>query len=94
MAGPEGDEVVCRPVEPGEVISRTSALVDAWCERRCLRALHEILAGWPLAPLTDGWGQLSEALRGVRAFGSSELLPEESQTVEQLIAAIDGLVSP
>jgi hypothetical protein len=32
-------------------------LVGAWCDRRCLRALRHILAGYPVpSPFTDGWG--------------------------------------
>jgi hypothetical protein len=37
-----------------DISIRVEALVDAWCERRSLRALREILSGWPLsAGLTD-----------------------------------------
>ena len=77
-----------------DVLARTNRLVESWCDRRSLRALREILSGYPLAsPLTDGWGQLGEALRGVRAFAREELTPDEAQEVELLIAEIDRVTS-
>ena len=70
-----------------------AALVDAWCERRCLRALREVLAGWPLTiGLTDDWGQLREALAGPRAFADAELVEDERVAVGRAIAGIDRLM--
>jgi hypothetical protein len=66
------------------------ALVDGWCERRCLRALGWILRAWPTTLAhTDDWGDLRTALRNVLAFARSELTPAEIDAVEEAIAAID-----
>jgi hypothetical protein len=76
-----------------EVTQDVAALVDAWCERRCLRALREILVAWPMVSrLTDDWGRLDEALRAVRAFAPSELTDSEKETVERVIAHLDDLL--
>jgi hypothetical protein len=65
-------------------------LVDAWCDRRALIALREILRGWPLSSgLTDDWATLGDALKGVRAFARSELTDSERREVDELIAAVD-----
>ncbi len=64
-------------------------LVGAWCDRRCLRALRHILAGYPVpSPFTDGWGALYESLRHVRAADRDELTYAELETVDNLIVAI------
>jgi hypothetical protein len=81
-------------VDGDELAQRMTRLVDPWCDRRCLRALREILAGWPITSgLTDDWAHLGDALRGVRAFASDELTPQEAQNVEESIAAVDTAVS-
>lgn len=73
-----------------EIQDRVARLVDAWCERRALRALREILSAWPLASgLTDEWADLATALKGVRAFASHELTQAETDEVENLIAATE-----
>ena len=77
---------------PVDVIKRTAALVDAWCERRALRALREILSAWPLTTgLTDELADLGEALKRVRALASTELTDSERKEVERLIAATEQL---
>lgn len=76
-----------------EISDRVARLVDAWCERRSLRALREILRAWPPSgTLTDDWANLGEALKGVRAFAQPDLLDEEKNEVERLIAAVDEAV--
>jgi hypothetical protein len=43
-------------------------LFEIWCDRRCVRALREILRGYPLTSgLSDDWHQLRDSLAGVRA---------------------------
>ena len=76
-----------------DVTQDVAKLVDAWCERRCLRALREMLVAWPMASgLTDDWGRLDEALKAVRAFASAELTESEKETVERAIAHLDELL--
>ena len=68
-------------------------LVDAWCDRRCLRALRDMLRGWPLTSgLTDGWAAFLDALKKVRAFARDELTPSESEAVDDLIRVAERAV--
>jgi hypothetical protein len=54
-------------VYPLELQRLVGTLVDAWCDGRGLRALREVLAGYPLTSArTDGWAELLQALEGVR----------------------------
>ena len=68
-------------------------LVDAWCERRELRALREILSGWPLSSgLTDDYAQLLEALHSLRGVARDALTPTELDVIERLIPRVEQLV--
>jgi len=81
-------------VDPAELQQDVGKLVDAWCDRRSLRALREILAAYPLvSPLTDGWAELLKALEGVRAFARDELTDDETERVERLIGATSAIVN-
>lgn len=67
--------------------------MEAWCDRRCLRALRAILRGYPLtSPLTDGWGELLIALQDVRAFARDELTDAERPIVDACIGVVDRVV--
>ena len=69
------------------------ALVEGWCDRRCLKALRAILRGYPISsPFTDGWGDLLTALQDVRAFAQSELADAERVTVDECIRAVERAV--
>jgi hypothetical protein len=79
---------------PGEVLHVVDALVDAWCERRCLGALRRILRAYPLASgLTDEWGELAAALKDVRACAAAELTAEELESLGRLAGAVDLLLA-
>lgn len=81
-------------MDPIELQEDIGTLVDAWCDRRSLSALREILAGYPLSsPLTDSWGELLSALQGVRAFASDEITNQEADHLDQLITATSAIVS-
>ena len=68
-------------------------LVGAWCDRRCLKALRAVLAGYPLSsPFTDGWGDLLKALQDVRAFAQDELTEAERGTVDECIRMVERRV--
>jgi hypothetical protein len=74
---------------PEAVLDDVSALVGSWCDRRCFRALREILQGWPMVSgLTDDWGNLYEALERVRALAKPELTKEEAIRVENAIHVV------
>jgi hypothetical protein len=78
---------------PADPLESVKALVDAWCDRRCLSALQHILKGYPLHnALTDGWADLLRALEDVRAFAMDQLTEEEKQTVNDLIVSLDRAV--
>jgi hypothetical protein len=80
-------------VDPLELQQAVGKLVDAWCDRRSLRALREILAGYPIVSgLTDDWAELLKALEGVRAFARDELTDDEAERVDQLIGAASAIV--
>ena len=76
-----------------QLLQAVQTLVDAWCDRRALRALRHILSGYPLAsPLTDGWAELMTALKDVRAFARAEVTPEELRMVDECVRAIGRVV--
>ena len=76
-----------------KLFSSIQRLVEAWCDRRCLRALRYILRGYPVvSPLGDGWGELLLALQDVRAFARDELIAEEQKLLEDCIRTVDGAV--
>jgi hypothetical protein len=76
-----------------QLFSNIQRLIEAWCDRRCLRALRYILRGYPLvSPLGDGWGELLVALQDVRAFASDELTAGEFKVLEDCIRAVDTAV--
>jgi hypothetical protein len=76
-----------------QLFSNIQRLIEAWCDRRCLRALRNILRGYPLvSPLGDGWGELLIALQDVRAFARDELTAEEFKVLEGCIRAVDTAV--
>ena len=75
------------------LLESVAALVDSWCERRCLLALKIILQGYPLSSgLTDDWGSLLKALEDVRAFARDELTEEETKIVGELIGFVSRIV--
>ena len=66
------------------------SLIDAWCARRCLKALSRILPAYlGFAGLTDSWGELCDALRELRPFARDELTGAEMETVGRLLAAAE-----
>ena len=68
-------------------------LIDAWCERRALGPLRQVLPHWPHNGLTDGFYELKTALENARAFGRDELLAPEQQILSQLISVLDHALS-
>jgi hypothetical protein len=70
------------------------ALVDSWCERRCLQPLARVLGPYvAFYGLTDDWAELQNALKSVRAL-DRDILPEaEFNSVGDLINAIDRTLS-
>ena len=76
-----------------EFFAALRGLIDAWCDRRCLRELATVLPGYlALNGLTDGWAALYEALKNVRAFSRERLPAAELDLVNQLIRASEKIV--
>jgi hypothetical protein len=76
-----------------KVIEDVEKLVGAWCDRRSLRALREILSAWPLTSgLTDDWGSFLAALERVRAFARDDLSEDERVAVEDLIHDVQQVI--
>jgi len=66
-------------------------LIEAWCDRRCLRALHGVLGGYiAFNGLNDGWADLRDGLRNVRAFARDELSDNEMEVLNDLNRAADA----
>jgi hypothetical protein len=64
------------------------ALIEHWCDRRCLRSLHHVLGAYlAFNGLTDSWGDLHLALQNVRAFARTELKADELKELNDLINA-------
>ena len=82
------------PIETNEqLVGTLRSLVEAWCDRRRLRALGTVLRGYPLtSPLADGWGELLLALKDVRAFACAELTGDERSSVDECIRVIERAV--
>jgi hypothetical protein len=75
-------------MEPvADLFALLDRLVDGWCERRALRPLSIILRAYPMtSPLTDGWYDLRDALRDLRAASISET---EAAGVEDALRAVE-----
>jgi hypothetical protein len=79
------------PEDDTDVLVEVSSLIDAWCERRELRALSKLLPAWLAnTGMTDGWALVLEALKSVRADGS--LPDEELRSIDRSIVAVERAV--
>ena len=68
-------------------------LIEAWCDRRCLKALNHVLPAYlSFNGLTDGWNRLYDALRNVRTFAQDELTAGELDTVSILIRVASRVI--
>jgi hypothetical protein len=69
-------------------------LIDTWCDRRCLKALNNVLGAYlAFDGLTDSWADLSVALQNVRAFARTELSAQEIEELNGLIRAAEEALS-
>jgi len=76
-----------------EINAEVRRLIEAWCDRRCLRALRDVFAGWPLANhLTDGWASFMDAMKNVRAMARAELTEEELNAVDDLVRVAERAI--
>ena len=71
------------------------SLIEKWCDRRCLHALHRILGAYlGFNGMTDGWGELRTALNDVRTLAKNELTAEEHKVMVELIKISDRALKP
>ena len=77
--------------EEHPVYGPLSRLVDVWCERRDLGHLAALLPAYVYNfGLTDGWADLMEALRTIRAQRN---LPDDEQAeIERLVVIVEKAV--
>jgi len=76
-----------------QLFATVQKLVEAWCDRRCFRALRAVLHGYPLtSPHTDGWAELLVALQDVRAFALPETTEAERVVLDDCIRVVDRVV--
>ena len=74
-----------------EVTSALRVLIDAWCDRRELRALALLLPAFVSnTGLTDGWAGVMEALYDLRSYRS--LPTEEGDEIRRLIPIVESAV--
>jgi len=68
-------------------------LIDGWCDRKALGPLARVLPPFvAFNGMTDGWGELLSALKGVRAFNPDDLLPAETATLADLIRVAEKVI--
>jgi hypothetical protein len=76
-----------------EFFNILNGLVDSWCDRRCLHPLARILGPYlGFNGLTDGWAELQDALKSVRALDRELLLEPELVAIGNLVNAIDRAI--
>lgn len=69
------------------------ALVDGWCDRRSLRPLSRVLGPYlGFNGLTDGWAELADGLKAVRAVDRDQLTDAELAAIDDLIRATDKAI--
>ncbi len=84
-----------------EVVQDNAALLaclksptDDWCDLRAVAPLARVLPAYTaFNDMTDGWGELVNALKGILAFCRGELPEPEFATVADLIREAEGAVS-
>jgi hypothetical protein len=80
-------------MKPENFDKELGKLIDAWCERRELRLLKEILPVYPrLSGLTDEWGDLARTLKTIRAQHVKLLIEDELDSVIELLHIAEDVV--
>ena len=77
-----------------ELGDKIDFLIDRWCERRELQPLRRLLNGQAsINGLTDGWFEMHDELKAIRAQDKAFLNDDEMDVIVELIQSIerDGL---
>lgn len=76
-----------------EFFDRLKVLLERWSDRRAFDPLARVLPAYvAFNGLTDGWADILDALKAVRAFDSNALIEPESATLNDLIRAAEKVV--
>jgi len=63
-------------------------MIDRWCDERKFHPLAVLLPGYlAFNGLTDGWGELHDALRSLRAFGPDAFTAADWEVIHDLTQA-------
>ena len=96
QAGVVPSDRISRMVEvanSAEFFAALRNLIEAWCDRRCLKALNHVLPAYlSFNGLSNGWNRLYDALRNVRTFAQDELTASELDTVSLLIRVASRVI--
>ena len=73
-----------------EFFALLRSLIDAWCDHHALKPLSRVLGPYlAFDGLTDGWGEILNALKDVRAVCREDISEAELETVGALICAAE-----
>ncbi len=73
-----------------EFFALLRSLIDAWCDHHALKPLSRVLGPYlAFDGLTDGWGEILDALKDVRALCREDISEAEVETMEALIRAAE-----
>ncbi|MDR6289619.1 MULTISPECIES: hypothetical protein [Inquilinus] len=73
-----------------EFFSDLRALIDGWCDRRCLHLLAAVLPSYVgFNGLADDWGELRDALKIAAISQRDPLLSTERETIADLVRTAD-----
>ena len=87
----ESDSDLMAHADEHPVNGPLSRLIETWCDRRALGALAVVLPAYTSNNgLTDGWADVMDALRSLRA--TRELPAEEQAEVERLVVLVEQMV--
>jgi hypothetical protein len=76
------------PIGESDVLLEVSSLIDAWCDRREVFLLADLLPAWTSNNgLTDGWAAVLDALKTVRARHAPD--DADLDVIERSIVAVE-----
>jgi hypothetical protein len=74
-----------------EFFAALKQLIDSWCDRRALKPLAKVLGPYlAFNGLTDGWGELLNALNSIRTSCPHDLSKSQTEVLGELIRTAEG----
>jgi hypothetical protein len=75
---------------PEDFFERLRKLIDGWCEERNLNALSTVLPSYlAFNGLTDGWSELRDAIKALRASGMDAYSGNDWRSINDLLHYAD-----